>query len=121
MKLLLTNIDNAPLDTILTYFKVQRRDEQPERDWTLYFSPWHKDRKRVLRVSNGHRKGGLYASPLWEVPESTTDKVGYGAIALTEGSWDWPTQPRTAVASWKPSFRCAASTRRGSPMSTATE
>lgn len=83
MKLLLTNIDQAPLDTILTYFKVQRRDEQPERDWTLYFSPWHKDKKRVLRVSNGHRKGGLYASPLWEVPESTTDKVGYGAIALT--------------------------------------
>ena len=83
MKLLLTNIDQAPLDTLLTYFKVQRRDEQPEKDWTLYFSPWHKDKKRVLRVSNGHRTGGLYASPLWEVPESTTDKVGYGAIALT--------------------------------------
>ena len=66
MKLLLNSIDNAPLDTLLTYFKVQRRDEQPERDWTMYFSPWHKDKKRVLRVSNGHRKGGLYASPLWE-------------------------------------------------------
>ena len=55
MKLLLTNIDQAPLDIILTYFKVQRRDEQPEKDWTLYYSPWHKDKKRVLRVSNGHR------------------------------------------------------------------
>lgn len=83
MKLLLNNIDNAPLDVILTYFKVQRRDEQPEQDWTLYFSPWHKDKKRVLRVSGGHRRGGLYASPLWEVAESTSDKMGYGTIALT--------------------------------------
>jgi len=28
MKLLLNSIDNAPLDTLLTYFKVQRRDER---------------------------------------------------------------------------------------------
>ena len=80
MKLLLNPIDNAPLDTLLTYFKVQRRSEQPEADWTLYFSPWHKD--RILRVSNGHRKGGLYAAPLWEVADSTAAKQGYGAMSL---------------------------------------
>ena len=53
MKLLLSKIDNAPFDTLLTYFKVRRRDEQPEKEWTLYFSPWHKD--RILRVSNENR------------------------------------------------------------------
>ena len=80
MKLLLSKIDNAPLDTLLTYFKVRRRDEQPEKEWTLYFSPWHKD--RILRVSNGHRCGGLYNSPLWEVADSTANNMGYGAMSL---------------------------------------
>lgn len=81
MKFLLSNIDQAPLDRILTYFKVQRREEQPEQDWVLYFSPWHKD--RILRVSNGHRRGGLYAAPLWEVTDSTANNTGYGAMSLT--------------------------------------
>ena len=82
MKLLLNHIDQAPLDAILTYFKVVRREEQPEADWTLYFSPWHKGQNRILRVSNGHRRGGIYASPMWEVTESTANNSGYGAMSL---------------------------------------
>ena len=82
MKLLLNHIDNSPLDAILTYFKVVRREEQPEADWTLYFSPWHKGQNRILRVRSGHRRGGIYASPLWEVPESTANNTGYGAMSL---------------------------------------
>lgn len=82
MRLLLKHIDNASIDVLLTYFGVRRRDEQPEQEWTFYFSPWHKGEGKILRVSNGHRVGGLYAAPLWEVADSRADIQGYGAISL---------------------------------------
>lgn len=90
MKLLLNNIDNAPTDALLTFFKVQRRSEQPEAEWTLYFSPWHKGEERILRVSNGHRRGGLYAGLRWEVAGSTANKQGYGAMSLVAALMNVP-------------------------------
>lgn len=80
MKLLLKNIDNADIDVLLAYYSVSRTTHQNDPLWTCYFSPWNKG--RVLRVSNGHRLGGLYASRRWEETGGLEENCGYGAMSL---------------------------------------
>ena len=70
------------MQPLLAYFGVVRMQKQPEAEWTFYFSPWHKEKKSILRISNGHRLGGHYASPRWEVMGKGEDYAGYGAISL---------------------------------------
>lgn len=71
---------------LLTYHRVKHREEQPDANWEYYYSPWHKGGKYVLRVSKGHRRGGLYASCRWEVAglpeEERSSYSGYGAMSL---------------------------------------
>lgn len=79
--LLLEAIDRADMRRILTHFGVARMERSDDADYALYFSPWHKGGGKALRVSKGHRVGGLYASAEWQVPSSSI--TGYGAISLT--------------------------------------
>lgn len=76
----LEQIDTSDLSLILACHGFIPDSVQNDERWTVFVDGTDSKRKPIYKVSNGHRRGGLYASCAWE--HLGSGATGYGCVSL---------------------------------------